>query len=92
MLLFNRAGFNIRAAGTEGTFVHFATLSKRCLLWELRRTKRTGKQAVATADAEIFVMQNNTVFGLHETVSWADRHTRRITTMHTSYRDRVLVK
>ncbi len=55
---------------------------------KLRRTKRTGHEAVAAADTGFLADQNDTVFALIDRVNRAYGDTRCIRAVHTGNRDR----
>ncbi len=76
-----------RAASTEGALVHLAPIAKGSGLRELGGTERAGKQAVATTDAEILVVQHDAVIGVIEAVGRADRHAGSIGAVHAGHRD-----
>ncbi len=76
-----------RATGAEGALVHLAPIAKGGGLRELGRPERTGKQAVAATDAEILVVQHDTVVGVIEAVGRADRHAGSVGAVHAGDRD-----
>jgi hypothetical protein len=58
----------------------------------LRRTKWAGIETVTATYAQIFVMENHTIFGGVETVNRTDRLARCIGTVHTRHGNRFFTR
>src|SRR5712664_2851427 len=80
----------LRAAGAEGALVHLAAHAERAALRILRRAERAGVEAIAAADAQVLVVQDDALFRLVEAVDRAHCHARRIGAVHARHRDRAL--
>src|SRR6185436_11171036 len=78
------------AAGAERALVHLAAHPEGARLRELRRAERTRVEAVAAADAEILVVEDDAVVGAIEAVDGAHRHAGRVRAVHARDRDRPL--
>jgi len=75
---FGLAAIGFWATRTEGALVHLAANTKGASAWKLRCTKRAGIGAIATTNADVFVVQDHTLFGAIETVDGANCHARGI--------------
>src|ERR1700704_387460 len=82
----------LRAAGAERALVHLAAHAEGAGLRILRRAERAGVEAIAAADAEVLVVQDDAFRGLVEAVDRAHRHARRIRAVHAGHRDRALAR
>src|ERR1700704_4863524 len=56
----------------------------------LPRAERAGVEAIAAADAQVLVVQDDAFLGVVEAVDRAHRHARRIRAVHARHRDRAL--
>ena len=80
----------LRPAGAEGALVHLAARAEVAGLRILRRPERAGVEAIAAADAQVLRVQHHALLGLVDAVDRADRHARRIGTVHAGDGDRPL--
>src|SRR6202008_4261940 len=78
--------------GAVRAFVHFAARTKVADLRILGRSERARIEAVSAADAEILVVQHDTVLGRIDAADRTDRRARRIRAVHASHRDRALAR
>src|SRR6267143_5730433 len=82
----------LRSARAEGALVHLAAHAKGSGLRILRRAERAGVEAIAAADAQVLVVQDDALFCLVETVDRAHRHARCIRAVHAGHRDRAFAR
>src|SRR6185437_5295006 len=77
-------------ARAERALVHLAAHAEGAGLRKLRRAERARVEAVAAADAEVLVVQDDAFLVLVEAVDRAHRHARRVGAVHAGDRDRAL--
>src|SRR6185312_7186754 len=90
LLELGSGAIGLGSAGTERALVHLAAHTERAGLRELRRAERARVEAVAAADAQILVVQDDAFLGLVEAVDGAHRHARRVGAVHAGDGDRPL--
>src|SRR5258708_6894741 len=81
-------GFRPAAAGAVGAFVHLATGAEIADPRILRRPEGTGIEAVAAADAQILVVEDDPVFRREDAFGRADRRAGGVGAMHAGHGDR----
>src|SRR4030095_15431809 len=77
-----------RSTGAERALVHLAAHAERPRLRKLRRAERTCIEAVAAADAQILVVQNDAILGAIEAVDRAHGRAGSVGGRHAGDRDR----
>src|SRR5258708_39781397 len=82
--------FRSATASAVGAFIHLAPRAEIADPRILRRPERTGIETITAADAQIFRMQHDAVFGRIDAGHRADRGTGRIGTMHAGHGHRAL--
>src|SRR6185503_16051582 len=80
------------AARAVRALVHLAAQPEGARLRELRRAERARVVAIAAADAEVLVVQDDLVLRPVEAIDRADRHARRVGAVHASDRNRALAR
>src|SRR5207247_4076476 len=86
------AAVGLGPAGAEGAFVHLAARAEIADLRILRRTERTGVEAIAAADAQVLGVKHDAVGCCIEAIHRANRRAGRVGAMHTGHRDRTLTR
>src|SRR5205085_12632791 len=89
-LVFFRPAVGLRPPGAARALVHLAARTEIADLRILRRTERTGVEAVAAADAEVLGVQHDRVGGRVEAVHRTHRRAGRVGAVHAGHRDRTL--
>src|SRR5258708_39759288 len=80
----------LRAYGAVGALVHLAAQAEGSRLRELRRAERARVEAIAAADAQVLVVQDDLVLRAIEAVDRAHRHAGSVGAVHARDRDRAL--
>src|SRR6185437_3798040 len=91
-LVLGHGAVRFRATGAIGAFVHLAARAEIADAWILRRAERTGVEAIAAPDADVFRMQHDGVRGGVEGVHRTHRLARRVGAMHAGHRYRALAR
>src|SRR5690349_2307896 len=90
LLVLGLAAVLLGTAGAERALVHLAAQAERAVARELRRAERARVRAVAAADADVLVVEDDAFGRAVEAVDRADRHARRVRAVHARDRDAAL--
>ncbi len=80
----------LRSTRTKCALIHGTAGTKDLPFRKLWCAKRAGHKTIATADADLFIDQHDTVIPLINGIHRTDRHARRIRTMHAGNGNRPL--
>src|SRR5262249_31711812 len=91
-LVLRLAAVGFRPSGAERALVHLAARAEIADLRILRRSERTGVEAISAADAQVLGMKHDTVGRRVDAIHWAYRRAWGVGAMHAGHRDGTLAR